>query len=110
MVFLYRKIRKKIKNITGKEWLTLTALAVTHIATPLLLGRLPPLPIASAFEEEGQINVLGVASNTVQTAIAVVLFHTLDSAMSTTETIDAKIESEDLINDEKDPNGLEEAE
>ena len=77
-------IRKKIKNISNKEWVTLISLAAAHIATPLLLGSLDSVTTPSAFEDDDKINVMLVVSNTLQTGIAMVLFHELGSAMATT--------------------------
>lgn len=77
-------IRKKIKNISNKEWVTLISLAAAHIATPLLLGSLDSVTTPSAFEDDDdKINVMLVVSNTLQTGIAMVLFHELGSAMAT---------------------------
>ena len=86
-------IRKKIKNISNKEWVTLISLAAGHIVTPLLLGALPVVPVSSNFEKNNEINVMGVVTHTVQTGIAMVLFHKLASAMSTDSTEDEENEA-----------------
>ena len=93
MVLISNNIRKKLKNITGKEWVTLISLAAGHIVTPLLFGALPVVPISSNFEVNKKINVMGVVSHTLQTGIAMVLFHKLASAMSTDSTEDEENEA-----------------
>jgi hypothetical protein len=93
-------IRKKIKNISNKEWVTLISLAAGHIAVPILLGNLPNFNVGKELSlrgtdgwEPGPMMSNSVVSHTLQTGIAMVLFHKLASAMSTDSTEDEENEA-----------------